>query len=219
MKNNNTPEYLHNEEGQSEQIAPQQEGKSKRWPFKMHLLRIALWLVPVILCEYGMYQYLWSQAEAYMPPVGYVFPREPVLIGEYRYKVEKYRHGTYSYVDETQIQCRSFSFYDGTFFQTEKDFDCNFLMKKLAGKQVEVHRVRLPKKINDGTPRVVQIISEGQMYLNLSDDEIRNRWIKDTKFCAIGTLFLVLPVVVFWLLSGGIVKGLLAQNNCAHKAL
>lgn len=126
-------------------------------------------------------RYLRNQAEPFTPPVGHVFPREPVLKGEYSYQVLIGRTHIRTMVDGTPIFCETFSYYDATMQQTAGRNDCNRLMRELQGKQVEVHRVQVPRQNKDARLEiVVKIISEGRVYRDFSDAQIRERWIHDT---------------------------------------
>lgn len=206
--------------GQHEFILPSNKKQpwyeKLQWPLRLHVLRIIIWFIPVMLFNRGLHYYLWSEAEKAMPPVGYVFPREPPLKGIFHVKVGIRAHGTRTYVDGKQIICQSFSFYDGTFFQYERDFSCDLIsppvkgrqiMRELEGKEVEVHSVYLPLKNKEITkPIVVKIISEGTVYRDFSDKEIRNQWIRDTNYSTQSSVFDPIPIVFSWLFSGWIIN-------------
>lgn len=170
------------------------------------LIRWAIFLVPSLATFLGSYLYFEWQARPNTPPVGYVFTREPVLIGTYRYEApggKIYR----TWLDQTPILCNGFSYYGATFAQTGAYTDCG-RRDSLRGKQVEVHRVRFPLKNPNASPMVVKIVSEGVTYLDISDFEIRERWIHDTKSSAISVarMLSLLGGLFFWLLSGFLSK-------------
>lgn len=179
-------------------------GQGKRpWTLKMHLYRLLLFILPVLFVGLSVSRCLRHEAEPFTPQVGQIFPREPVLQGEYRFIVRPGNKNFWSSVDSASILCSPFSFYNGTPIGGRGPFDCNFWMKNLQGKQVEVHRVRVPTKTNKAEPRVVKIISEGRIYKDLSDDQVRERWLRDTNInINIEAVFLaVVSMVLFWPLS------------------
>jgi hypothetical protein len=166
------------------------------------VIRWALFLLPTLGTYLGTYLYLDWQAKPYTPPEGYVFPREPVLVGTYRYEApggKIYR----TWLDQTPILCNGFSYYSATFAQTGAYTDCG-RRDSLRERQVEVHRVRLPLKNPDASPMVVKIVSDGVTYLDISDAEVRNQWISDTDRSASSTarMLTLFAGGLFWWLSG-----------------
>jgi hypothetical protein len=74
----------------------------------------------------------------------------------------------------------------------------------LQGKQVEVHRVRLPFKNQNADPVVVKIVSEGVTHFDISDAEVRERWIRDigSSISATARMLTLFAGGLFWWLSG-----------------
>lgn len=170
------------------------------------VIRWALFLVPTLATSLGTYMYLDWLAKPHTPPVGYAFPREPVLVGTYRYEApggKIYR----TWLDETPILCNAFSYFGATLAQAGGYSDCG-RRDYLQGKQVEVHRVRLPRKNPNSSPMVVKIVSEGKAFLDISDAEVRERWIHDTGASAHSTvrMLTLFAGAFFWLLSGFLLK-------------
>ena len=127
--------------------------------------------------------YLWSQAKPFIPSEGYVFPKELVLTGKYQNRVLPSSKFSSTLVGATDIFCNSFSYFSATRFGTGGDSDCGF-EEELNGKLVEVHRVRIPTKNPEAEPVVVKIISlseGGKIYLDLTDAEIREKYIRYTR--------------------------------------
>lgn len=150
---------------------------------KLFALRAVLFLTPCIGTAVGTYFYMMQLAVAHTPPEGYIFPRESVLIGTYRYEApggKAYR----SKVDETSIQCGWFTYYAATLAQVGGHGDCG-RKQELNGKPVEVHRARVPTFNPESTSPVIRIVSNGKVYLDRSDAWIRERWIRDTEESAI----------------------------------
>lgn len=155
---------------QNKDIEPlKQPSKLRRW---------LIILLPPLLLSLGFYSYLHHQADALAPPIGYVFPREPIVTGVYEFKVLEGRRNFRSMVDGTQIWCQSFSYYAGTWVQGGGYFDCG--RQELNGKRVEVHQARVPRKNEIVGPIVIKLIADGQVVFELSDAEIRKTWMADT---------------------------------------
>ncbi|WP_306548243.1 hypothetical protein [Desulfobulbus sp.] len=174
----------------------------------MTIIRWVIFLLPTLLVTLGAYLLALHQAELFAPPMGSSFPREPVLKGVYRFEVLKGRTNYRSAVGETIIHCNTFSYYDGTFLQTAGRFDCNYLMEKLQDKQVEVYRIWVPRINIKVESTVVKIVSDGRAYLDRSDAQVRELWIRDTNqdiFAFMESVFL-LSLLVFWPVSGVIMK-------------
>ena len=148
--------------------------------FKRFLFRSLIVLAAMSATSWGTYTYLWAQAEPFTPPVGTIFPREPVLVGTYQWINGPGGRNFITRVGETQVFCSAFSYYGATWFDPGSYFDCG-RKEELHGKQVEVHRVRVPKKDHESHSLVINIVSEGRVYLDLTDAQIREKWISDTK--------------------------------------
>lgn len=154
--------------------------------------------VCLLLVTIGAYLYFRCQAAPHSPPADYVFPREPVLKGEYRYEVLEGRRNRRTLVGNTAIICSTFSYYAGTLGQSDGYSNCGN-NEVLHGKHVEVYRVRVPQKNQAVGPLVVKIVSEGKVFLDRTDTEVRELWVRDTGydiFSKSWKLFLVLAVLV-----------------------
>jgi hypothetical protein len=175
-------------------------GKTRNW--KKRVIRWTLFLVPTLATFLGTYLYLDWQAKPHTPPDGYVFPREPVLVGTYRYEAPGGRIFL-SWVGNTSIVCNWFSYYSGARMFGGGYTDCG-RKETLQGKQVEVHRVRLPFKNQNADPVVVKIVSEGVTHFDISDAEVRERWIRDTgsSISATARMLTLFAGGLFWWLSG-----------------
>ncbi len=185
--------------------AEESPGEKTRHRRKL-LIRWALFFVPTLATFLGIYLYLDWQAKPHTPPVGYVFPREPVLVGTYRYEApggKIYR----TWLDEMPILCNAYSYFGATFAQAGGYSDCG-RRDYLLGKEVEVHRVRLPRKNPNSSPMVVKIVSDGKAVLDISDAEVRERWIRDTGSSVSSTarMLTLFAGGFFWWLSGFLLK-------------
>lgn len=169
---------------------------------RIKLLRMASVALACVMSWAGIYWYLWSEAEPFAPAPGQIFSREPLLAGEYRYESPGNKIHR-SLIGDTQVWCGGYSYYDGTWAQVGSYFDCG-RKDELLGKRVEIERVRLPRKNEYVGPVVTKIASDGNVYLERSDSEIRNLWIQSTRSSASGSAMLVTILVgaVFWGASG-----------------
>jgi len=170
--------------------------------FKRFLFQALIFLGSLSAGVWDTYTYLWTQAEPFTPTEGTVFPREPVLVGTYQFINGPGGRNFITKVGDTQILCSSFSYYSATWFDPGAYFDCD-RKKELDGKSVEVHRVRLPAKRDEPSVRVIKIVSEGRVYLDLSDAQIREKWIKDTEqagWFSGGLIILLVPLagIIAW---------------------
>lgn len=127
----------------------------------------------------GGYLYFSFEARPFMPALDQTFFREPVLTGEYRYEVLEGRRNRKTLVGNTEIICSTFSYYAGTIGQSDGYSDCGD-REELRGKQIEVHRVRVPQKNEAVGPLVVKILSDGKIILDRSDADVRDLWIRNT---------------------------------------
>jgi len=182
-------------------------------PRNAKLMRFALFLLPTLLVALSSYLYLHLQAAPFTPPVGYVFPREPVLKGVYQYESPGNKIHQ-SFVGDTRVWCSSFSYYAGTWAQTGSYFDCG-RTEQLLGRVVEVHRVRVPRRNNGVGPLVVKIVSGEHVYLDRSDAEIRELWIRST-LSSTSTGAMLLTIIcgcVFWPLSSYVMKRFILRRK------
>jgi hypothetical protein len=143
------------------------------------------WLVFSALASATLVQaaisfWTWQQAKPYAPPEGHVFARE-VLKGTYVYQAGVPVAGIYStYVGKTKVNCQRFSYYSGTFFDVGDGYSHCYL-KELHGQEVEAERVYVPQKRAEKSPMVVKLTAGGKTYIDMSDAQIRDRWLKSTK--------------------------------------
>lgn len=158
------------------------------------LLQSLIVLVGVGGFWWAVYSYLWVQAEPFTPPLGTVFPREPVLVGTYQFINGPGGRNLITKVDDKEIFCSSFSYYSATWFNPGAYFDCG-LKRELNGKPVEVHRVRIPTKNDKSHALAIKIVSDGRVYLDLSDAQIREKWIEETKEAGLLSKGLIVLIV------------------------
>lgn len=143
------------------------------------------WLVFSALASATLVQaaisfWTWQQAKPYAPPDGYVFARE-VLKGTYVHQAGVPATGLFgTYVGNTEIYCHRFSYYYGTFFSGGGKYSHCYL-KELHGQEVEVERVYVPQKLAEKYPMVVKLTAAGKTYIDMSDAQIRDRWLKSTQ--------------------------------------
>ena len=140
------------------------------------LIQIAFLLFVAV----GSYLYFSFQARPFTPALDKTFFREPVLTGEYRYEVLEGRRNHRTLVGNTEISCGTFSYYAGTIGQSDGYSNCGD-REELRGKLVEVHRVRVPQKNEAVDPLVVKILSDGKVFLDRTDADVRELWIRNTE--------------------------------------
>lgn len=128
-------------------------------------------MVPSLIIFLILSVIFYSLAMRHKPPEGFVFAREPVISGQYKCCEAGGRYSA-SWVGKVSVDCRTFGYY--IFLGTNRN-DCG-LKEQLNGHQVEVTRVLLPSSSpTEGI--AVRITAYGQTYYDVSDQQIRERWI------------------------------------------
>ena len=146
--------------------APKKDGNGIKWYDKRLMIpSLIIWLV--------LSGVFYALAMRHKPPEGYVFPREPVITGKYKCCEDGGRYSA-SWVGKVFVDCRTFGYY--IFMGTNRN-DCG--LTQLNGHVVEATRVVLPSssRTNGIT---VRITAYGQTYLDVSDEQIRKWWIRES---------------------------------------
>lgn len=146
-------------------------------------------MIPSLLIMTLLSVIFYTLAMRHKPPEGFVFEREPVITGEYRCCYPSGRHSA-SWVGNVQLSCRNFDYY--AFLGASRD-DCG-LKEQLNGQTVEVVQAYIPSS-GDRSPLSVRITAHGQTYYEVSDQEIRERWIFASSTGAV--LLALLLTVIF----------------------
>ena len=159
---------------------------AKWYDKRLMIPSLIIWLVLFVLF-YGL-------AMRHKPPEGYVFPREPVISGKYKCCEAGGRYSA-SWVGNVQVSCRGFGYYQ--FLGTNRN-DCGF-KEQLNGHPVDVTRAYLTSSGNR-SPLAVRITSQGQIYYDVSDRQIRERWISESTSGA-GLLAFIFSLLVHLILQ------------------
>lgn len=145
---------------------PKKDGNGIKWHDRRLLIpSFAIFLVLSVVF-YGL-------AMRHKPPEGYEFPREPVISGKYKCCEAGGRYSG-SWVGNVSVNCRTFGYY--IFLGTNRN-DCD--LTQLNGHVVEATRVVLPSS-SPTNGITVRITAYSQTYLDVSDEQIRERWIRES---------------------------------------
>jgi hypothetical protein len=160
---------------------PKKADKDIKWYDKRLMIpSLIIWLVLSVL--------FYALAMRHKPPEGYVYPREQVLSGKYKC-CEAGGRSSQSWIGVRQISCKPFGYHSiGRNLN-----DCGF-KEQLNGHPVEVTRAFVPSS-GERDPIVVRIVAYGQTFYDVSDQEIRNRWISESTSGA-GLLAFLLTLLV-----------------------
>jgi hypothetical protein len=153
-------------------------------------------LASAIVVQAPISFWLWQQAKPFAPPEGHVFARE-VLKGTYVHQAGVQAPGIYStYIGNYQILCNHFSYYFGTFFSSGGKYTHCYL-QELHGQEVEAERVQVPQKLEKKYPMVVKLTAGGKTYIDMSDRQIRDWWLKSTQSWSQSNVlaFILFPVM------------------------
>ena len=165
---------------------PKRDGNDIKWYDKRLMIpSLIIWLVLS-----GLF---YTLAMRHKPPEGFVFERAPVLSGIYKCCEAGGRYSA-SWVGNELVDCRTVGYYE--FLGTNRN-DCGF-KEQLNGRTVEVVLAYIPS-FGDRSPLGVRITSQGQTYLDVSDQEIRDRWISASRSGAISLAMSVTSIIYFWL--------------------
>lgn len=148
-------------------------------------------IVPSLLIWLVLSGVFYALAMRYKPPEGFVFERAPVLSGIYKCCEAGGRYSA-SWVGNELVDCRTVGYYQ--FLGTNRN-DCG-LKAELNGRTVEVVLAYIPSS-GDRSPLGVRITSQGQIYLDVSDREIRDRWISASTSGAISLAMSVASIFYF----------------------
>jgi len=163
---------------------PKKDGNDIKWYDKRLMIpSLIIWLV--------LSGVFYGQAMRHKPPEGYVFPREPMLSGTYKCCEAGGRYSA-SWVGNVQVSCRGFGYYQ--FLGTNRN-DCGF-KEQLNAHPVEVTRAYLPSS-GDRSPLGVRITSQGQTYYDVSDQQIRERWIDESTSGAVSLAMSIASIFYF----------------------
>jgi hypothetical protein len=156
---------------------PKKDGNGIKWYDKRLLIpSLIIWLV--------LSGVFYALAMRHKPPEGYVFPREPVISGKYKCCEDGGRYSA-SWVGNVSVNCRTFGYY--IFLGTNRN-DCD--LTQLNGHVVEATRVVLPSS-SPTNGITVRITAYGQTYLDVSDEQIRERWIRESTSAAVLLAFIL----------------------------
>jgi hypothetical protein len=177
-----TPET--SSEGSDPAAKPKRDGNGIKWYDKRLLIpSLIIWLV--------LSGVFYALAMRHKPPEGHVFPREPVISGKYKCCEDGGRYSA-SWVGNVFVNCRSF----GYFFMGTNRNDCD--LTQLNGHVVEATRVVLPSS-SPTNGITVRITAYGQTYLNISDEQIRERWIRESTMGAVSRAMTAATILYFFL--------------------
>ena len=155
---------------------PKKDGNGIKWYDKRLLIpSLLIWLV--------LSGVFYALAMRHKPPEGHVFPREPVISGKYKCCEAGGRYSA-SWVGATQVNCRGYAYHD---IGTGRN-DCD--LTQLNGHFVEATRIYMPTAWESG-PITVRITAYGQTYLDVSDEQIRERWIRESTSAAVLLAFIL----------------------------
>ncbi len=177
----NHPTTPSNEPGALE---PKRDGNDIKWYDKRSM-------IPSFIIFLFLSALFYSLAMRHKPPEGFVFQRAPVISGEYKCCEAGGRYSA-SWVGKIQVSCRGFGFYE--FLGTNRN-DCG-LKEQLNGRPVDVTRSNIPS-FGDRSPIVVKINAYGQTYLDVSDQQIRERWIHESTTGAVSLAMSVTTILYF----------------------
>jgi len=163
---------------------PKKDGNGIKWYDKRLMISsLIIWLL--------LSGVFYALAMRHKPPEGYVFPREPVITGKYKCCEDGGRYSA-SWVGKVFVNCRSF----GYFFMGTNRNDCG--LTQLNGHVVEATRVVLPSsRPTNGI--TVRITAYGQTYLDVSDEQIRERWIRESTMGAVSRAMTAATILYFLL--------------------
>lgn len=166
---------------QSETPKPKKDGNDIKWYDKRLLIpSLVIFLVLSVL--------FYNLAMRHKPPEGHVFPREPVISGKYKC-CEAGGRSSQSWVGSRQVSCKPFGYHSiGRNLN-----DCG-LKEQLNGQLVEVIRAYIPSS-RERDPIVVRITAYGQTYYDVSDQQIRERWISESSSGAVLLSFILTLIV------------------------
>lgn len=147
-------------------------------------------MIPSLIIFLILSALFYSLAMRHKPPEGFVFPREPVISGQYKC-CEAGGRSSQSWVGGRQISCKPFGYHSiGRNLN-----DCG-LKEQLNGHPVEVTRAFIPSS-SERDPIVVRITAYGQTYYDVSDQRIRERWISESTSGAISLAMSVASIFYF----------------------
>ena len=150
-------------------------------------------MIPSLIIAPLLFVLFYTLAMRHKPPEGFVFERAPVLTGIYKCCEAGGRYSA-SWVGNEQVNCRGFGYYE--FLGTNRN-DCG-LKAELNGRTVEVVLAYIPSS-GDRSPLGVRITSQGQIYLDVSDQEIRERWISESTSGTISLAMSVASIFYFFI--------------------
>lgn len=182
----NTPATPQQEEPHAPEPKPNKDGNDIKWYDKRLMVpSLIIWLV--------LSGVFYALAMRHKPPEGFVYPREPVLNGTYKC-CEAGGRSSQSWVGGRQISCKPFGYHSiGRNLN-----DCGF-KEQLNGHPVEVTRAFIPSS-GERDPIVVRITAYGHTYYDVSDQQIRERWIDESTSGA-GLIAFLLTLIVHFILS------------------
>jgi hypothetical protein len=156
---------------------PKKDGNDVKW-YDTRLMIPSLIIAPLLFLLF------YTLAMRHKPPEGFVFERAPVLSGIYKCCEAGGRYSA-SWVGNELVDCRTVGYYQ--FLGTNRN-DCG-LKAELNGRTVEVVLAYIPSS-GDRSPLGVRITSQGQTYLDVNDQEIRERWISASTSGAVTLAFI-----------------------------
>ena len=175
------PTTSQQEDPQVPEPKPKKDGNDIKWYDKRLMIpSLVIWLVLSVL--------FYTLVMRHKPPEGFVFERAPVLSGIYKCCEAGGRYSA-SWVGNVQVNCKGFGYFA---FGTNRN-DCGF-KEQLNGHPVEVTRAHLPSS-GRRSPLGVRITSQGKTYYDVSDQEIRDRWISESTSDAAGLGFMLTLII------------------------
>jgi len=138
------------------------------WNDRYLLLRSAC----VGLGSCGIFLFIGESAK---PSEGYAFDRLPTVAGVYQCCSTGSGKSSESWVGSVYAKCNTFDYFP---FVGTRWHDCG-QKDVLNGRVVEIERVVTPTLLSsDAYPVVIKLSSDGKTYIEYSNEQIRDRWIR-----------------------------------------
>lgn len=164
-------------------LEPKHDGNDIKWYDKRLMIPSFITLLIFSVIFYNL-------AMRHKPPEGHVFPRAPVIRGEYKCCEAGGRYSA-SWVGNIPVNCMGFGYHS---IGTNRN-DCGF-KEQLNGHTVGVVRAYIPSAW-ENSPIVVKITAYGQTYYEVTDQQIRERWISGSTYGAVLLAFILTLIAHF----------------------
>lgn len=150
------------------------EPEAKPWKPWWKKSAIDLWnkrvLIPSLIVGLAVYAWCSYQIKIHTPPEGYVFEQLEPLTGIYKCCGDEGGRSSQSWVGDVPVRCAYPAYYGGPSYTS-----CKF-KEQLNGQIVTVKRILYPFNSGQGTV-VTEFASDGRIYYQQSDSQIRRQWL------------------------------------------